>query len=138
MDVVEGVYCGNAVTDQVRGTGWFVGQFIPAGLGIRHQTDVELKWALHHDGEQRSRGPEAVAAATTISILIRGALRVVFPTEGAARTVIMDNEGDYIIFGPGIVHSWEAIGETLVVTIRFPSIDVSREPEFGANPKEWV
>jgi hypothetical protein len=29
---------------QVRGSGWFVGQFVPAELGLRRQTDVELKW----------------------------------------------------------------------------------------------
>jgi len=29
-------------------------------------------------------------------------------------------------FGPGIVHSWEAVGDTLVVSVRFPSIEVMR------------
>jgi hypothetical protein len=120
------VYFGNAAIDQVRGTGWFVGQFVPAGLGVRHQTDVELKWGIHTDGERRSRGAEAVADATTISILIRGSLRAVFYNEQAVQVVMMENEGDYIIFGPGIRHSWEAAGDTLVVSVRFPSIDVTR------------
>ena len=121
-------YFGNAEADQVRGTGWFVGQFIPAALGARHQTDVELKWAIHYDGERRSRGPEAVANATTISILIRGSLRVTFQISGpqSKQMVTMEKEGDYIIFGPGVVHSWEAIGDTLVVSVRFPSIEVNR------------
>jgi hypothetical protein len=128
MAVFQSVYFGNAAADQVRGTGWFVGQFVPAALGARHQTDVELKWAIHQDGEQRSRGPEAVGHATTISILIRGTLRVTFHIDGAKQVVIMKNEGDYIIFGPDIVHSWEATGETLVVSVRFPSIDASGPP----------
>jgi quercetin dioxygenase-like cupin family protein len=38
----------------------------------------------------------------------------------------MEKEGDYIIFGPGVVHSWEAIGDTLVLSVRFPSIEVNR------------
>ena len=44
-------YFGNAKDDQVRGSGWFVGQFVSAELGLRHQTDVELKWGIHPDGE---------------------------------------------------------------------------------------
>jgi len=33
----ELVYFGNAAGDQLRCTGWLVGQFVPAGLGVRHQ-----------------------------------------------------------------------------------------------------
>src|SRR5438105_4864555 len=53
--VVNGsFYFGNAAVDQVRGTGWFVGQFVPPEIGLRHQTDVELKWAIHPDGDRRA------------------------------------------------------------------------------------
>jgi hypothetical protein len=120
------IYFGNAEVDQVRGTGWFIGQFIPAALGVRHQTSVELKWGVHRDGERRSHGAEAVVDATTISILIRGSLRVLLQIDGAQQVVTMGKEGDYIIFGPGVVHFWEAIGDTLVVSVRFPSIEVAR------------
>ena len=126
MSADQLVYFGNAEVDQVRDTGWFIGRFIPAALGPRHQTDLELKWGVHHDGERRSRGPEAVTDATTISILIRGCLRVTFQIEGSQSQQVMTKEGDYIIFGPGVVHSWEATGDTLVVSVRFPSIEVSR------------
>jgi hypothetical protein len=128
MNMGQPVYVGNAAKDQVRDTGWFVGQFVPAALGARHQTDVELKWGLHCDGERRSRGPEAVAHATTISILIRGMLRATFYLDGAQQVVTMKNEGDYIIFGPGVVHSWEAFDETLVLSVRYPSIEVHASP----------
>jgi hypothetical protein len=121
MELLQSVYFGNAAADQLHGTGWFVGQFAPSGP--RRQTDVELKWGLHRDGEVRVRGPEAVANATTVSILIRGTLRLVFYADGTERVVTMQQEGDYVIFGPGIVHSWQAVGETLVVTVRFPSLE---------------
>ncbi len=136
MSGLQSIYFGNAAEDQVRGTGWFVGQFVPAGL--RHQTDVELKWGIHRDGERRSRGPEAVAKATTISILIRGALRVVFCAEEAQHAVSMEKEGDYIIFGPGVVHSWQAIGETLVLSVRFPSLEVDSGPQPPAGASDPV
>src|SRR6202030_4865761 len=89
----DSFHCGNAAVDQVRDTGWFIGQFVPAELGLRHQTDVELKWGLHKDGEKRSR-PLANGNATTISVLIRGgALRVTFDVGGTPQVVTLRKEG---------------------------------------------
>ena len=53
MNRTQPFYFGNAAMDQVRGSGWFVGQFVPAELGLRHQSDVEVKWGIHPDGEKR-------------------------------------------------------------------------------------
>jgi hypothetical protein len=117
-------YFGNAAVDQVRGTGWFVGQFVPPASGPRHQTDVELKWAIHPDGQRRQQGAEANGNATTISVLIHGALRATFEIDGMAHVVTLQKEGDYVIFGPEIVHSWEALGDTVVLSVRFPSVEV--------------
>lgn len=126
-------YFGNAAEDQVRNTGWFVGQFVPAGHGLRHQTDVEVKWGIHQDGEKRSQ-PCANGNATTISVLIHGVLHVTFDVGETARTVTMQTQGDYVIFGPDIVHSWEAVGDTLVLSIRFPSVEIERpKPPAGSR-----
>jgi hypothetical protein len=118
-------YFGNAAVDQVRNTGWFVGQFVPAEQGLRHQTDVELKWGIHKDGEKRSH-PWANGIATTISVLIQGALHVTFDVSGTPQVVTLRTEGDYVIFGPASVHSWEAVGDTIVLSVRFPSVEVER------------
>ena len=124
-------YFGNAAVDQVRGTGWFVGQFVSPDLGPRHQTDVELKWAVHPDGDRRMHGAEANRNATTISILIRGSLRTTFDIGGTSHVVTLAKQGDYVIFGPDIVHSWEALGETVVLSVRFPSIEIARRAAAG-------
>ena len=124
-------YFGNAAVDQARGTGWFVGQFVPPEMGLRHQTDVELKWAIHPDGDRRVNGAEANRNATTISVLIRGTLRTTFEVEGTAREVALKKPGDYVIFGPEVVHSWEALGETVVLSVRFPSIEIARPAAAG-------
>ena len=116
-------YFGNAKADQVRGSGWFVGQFVPAELGLRRQTDVELKWGIHPDGERRSR-PWANQNATTISVLIEGCLRVTFHIDGTQQEVTLQTKGDYVAFGPEVVHSWEAVGDTIVLSVRFPSVEV--------------
>ena len=59
----------SAKVDEVRGSGWFVGHFVPPELGLRHQTDVELKWGIHRDGDKRSH-PWA-SSGTTITPRIR-------------------------------------------------------------------
>lgn len=122
----ERFYFGNAIADQVRNSGWFVGQFVSPALGLRHQTDVEVKWGIHPDGERRPR-PWANGHATTISVLIHGCLRVTFDVGDTPRLVTLQKEGDYIIFAPETVHSWEAIGDTVVLSVRFPSVDVWRK-----------
>jgi hypothetical protein len=119
----KGFYFGNAKLDNVRGSGWFVGQFVPAELGLRRQTEVEVKWGVHPDGDKRPV-PWANGNGTTISVLIAGRLRVTFHVDGTEQEVTLQTQGDYIIFGPDVVHSWEATGETLVLSIRFPSVEV--------------
>jgi hypothetical protein len=126
MDPRTSVYFGNAALDQVRGSGWFVGQFVPPELGLRHQTAVELKWGIHPDGEKRSH-PWANGNATTISILITGSLHVTFHLDGTEQVMTMRQPGDYVAFGPQMVHSWEAVGDTVVLSVRFPSVEVDRK-----------
>lgn len=116
-------YFGNATIDQVRASGWFVGQFVPPELGLRHQTAVEIKWGLHPDGDTRPQ-PWANGSATTISVLIRGTLLVSIYADEGPRVIKLTKEGDYVVFGSDVVHSWEAVGETLVLSIRFPSVEV--------------
>jgi hypothetical protein len=123
MGTSQPFYVGNAESDQLHGTGWFIGQFVPAELGLRHQTDVELKWGVHSDGEKRSH-PWANGNGTTISVLIEGTIQITFHVDGASQVVTLRKAGDYVVFGPDVVHSWEAISHTIVVSIRFPSVDV--------------
>lgn len=119
----ETYYVGNAQIDQMRGTGWFIGQFVPADLGLRHQIDVELKWGIHPDGEKRSH-PWANGNGTTISVLIEGKISVAFHVGETLQVVTLQQAGEYIIFGPDVVHAWEAIGHTVVLSVRFPSVEV--------------
>ena len=109
-----------------------------ADRGPRHQTDVELKWAMHPDGERRRGAAAANGHATTISVLIHGALRATFHLEGTPHVVTLQKEGDYVVFGPDIVHSWEALGDTVVLSVRFPSIEVGRTPELADGREAWI
>ncbi len=123
MDAKKSFYFGNANADNVRDTGWFVGQFVPPEVGLRHQTDVELKWGIHPDGDKRPQ-PWANGNATTIAVLIEGSLRLKFYTDGLEQSVTLQTKGDYVAFGPEVVHSWEAVGDTIVLSVRFPSVEI--------------
>jgi len=125
MDWRRSVYFGNAASDQVRDSGWFIGQFVPPELGLRHQRDVEVKWGIHPDGERRGQA-WASGHATTVSVLVQGMLRVMFDNDEEPRVVTLRKPGDYVIYGPDVVHSWEAVGDTVVLSLRFPSVDVWR------------
>jgi hypothetical protein len=124
MESGNGYYVGNAATDSVAGTAWFLGQFVPEELGLRHQTDVELKWGVHSQGDCRPDGLQANGVATTISVLVRGTMQITFAIDGNTRRITLRNEGDYVIFGPELVHGWEAITDSVILSIRFPSVDV--------------
>src|SRR5919112_1497716 len=90
--------------------GWLVGHF--AGeLGAPSRSEaVEVKWGVHPAGEQRSTAA-VNATATTLSILVRGRFRLDFPE----RVVVLEREGDYALWPPGVAHEWLAEEESIVV-----------------------
>jgi hypothetical protein len=113
------VSVGNAVKDGKQG--WFVGQFVPPSFGLVRQQAVEIKWAQHAKGERRLRFGKW-PRATTISILINGAFVLRFKLADGMREAVLAAPGDYVAFGPGVYHSWEALEDCLVITVRFPSL----------------
>lgn len=109
-------YSGNAAEDGQDNRGWLLGHFIDPSQGIRSTKDVEVKWGMHSAGDKR---PEWTAddQRTTLLLLVQGHFRLDL-TEGS---VTMTKQGDYVVWGPGIDHSWEAIDETVIITVRWPS-----------------
>lgn len=116
-------HVGNAAADGIRGTGWFIGQFVPSDQGQRHQRAVELKWGVHRRGDHRPGGEVTYDVVTTISIIVRGAIKTTIMANGEPVVVTLHNQGDYIIFGPGVPHEWEALDDSVVLSVRFPSIE---------------
>lgn len=119
MDQAGLFYSGNAI--EVAQEGWFVGQFVPESMGLRHQTAVEMKWGQHPKGEQR-KGFAHYTTATTISILITGVLLTRVEVGGEMREVVLRKPGDFYMIGPGVPHFWEALEDCLIISVRFPSI----------------
>lgn len=106
-------------------TNWWIGHFISPSDILRHNTHVETKWAVHPQGRSRPSGFVKNNMATSMAVLVSGAHRIVFQHPPAS--VTLTNPGDYVIWGPNVLHSWTALlNHTTVLTIRWPSIPNDR------------
>lgn len=116
MSEREPWHVGNARTDGSDYRGWFVGHFMQVG-DVRLSNDVELKWGVHHAGEERDAWHD-IEHRTTVLLLIRGRFRINLEVG----TFVLEKKGDYAMWGPSIGHSWRAEVDSEVITIRWPSI----------------
>jgi quercetin dioxygenase-like cupin family protein len=111
------VITGNAQIEANKRRGWFIGEFITPAEDPRSTAALEVKWGVHAAGGQRSEWAEP-SETTTLSILISGCFRLQFP-DGE---IVLDNQGDYALWLPGIAHTWEAEKASVVLTIRWLSM----------------
>ena len=108
---------GNATLDSAAFRGWLVGNFVPPSLGLRSTAAVEVKWGVHALGDVRHDW--GTNEATTLSVLVRGCIRYEF---GDGQAAVLENVGDYALWGAGVSHRWYVEREeTVVVTVRWPS-----------------
>ena len=131
------VSIGNAVKDGLNFGGWFVGD-LKTWLEAAEQTDkaenyglretgaIEIKWGVHPKGMLRPGGWAAPSAFTTLSLLVRGAFDLYFRPNGEKRIdryCQLRAEGDYAIWGNDCEHTWEAVEDATILTIRWRSIE---------------
>ncbi|MFB7932089.1 MULTISPECIES: signal peptidase I [Streptomyces] len=112
----DSVYVGNAGVDAALDRGWLLGHF-KGGGDPRRSEAVEVKWGVHPKGDERAewvRGEER----TALLVLISGRFRVELPGRG----VVLERQGDYVVWGRGVDHSWVAEEESVVLTVRWPSV----------------
>jgi hypothetical protein len=119
---MDGVKTGNAADDGAARRGWYVGRFVDDDP-YRQTHEVEVKWGVHPFGESRTV-PSAEAVARTMSVLIRGRFRLTFHRGEAVEEALLETEGDYALWLPGIEHTWVAEDpqETVILTLRWPSL----------------
>ncbi|WP_239115914.1 signal peptidase I [Planotetraspora kaengkrachanensis] len=113
---LKNVYVGRADVDAAGDRGWLLGHFKPLG-DVRHSEDVEIKWGVHPRGDERAQWVTG-EHRTALLILISGRFRVELP----GRSVVLAEQGDYIVWGHGVDHSWHAEEESVVLTVRWPSV----------------
>lgn len=127
---MDGVYVGNATVDAAADRGWLLGHFKPLG-DLRHSDDVEIKWGVHPPGDRRRRWATG-EKRTALLVLISGRFRMEFPDGD----VLLEKQGDYVVWGPGVDHSWRAEADSIVLTVRWPSIPGYAIPEEESDPGE--
>ncbi|WP_088893487.1 signal peptidase I [Leptolyngbya ohadii] len=111
------IITGNASLEGNHYRGWFMGHFITPADDPRSTDAVELKWASHPRGDRRTAWTTNTQV-TTLSILIDGRFRVEFPE----RSIVLSQQGDYVMWLPGVEHCWEAEEDSTILTVRFPSV----------------
>ncbi|KAI0562574.1 RmlC-like cupin [Gracilaria domingensis] len=107
---------GSAPYDGKPYQGWWVGHFVQQD-SLRRTTAVETKWVTHNGG-RRHDGFATNRIATSMAILISGKHRLEFESS----YVVLENPGDYVIWGPGVAHSWTALEHSTMLCIRWPSL----------------
>lgn len=118
MTSSEKWHTGNAALDGELTRGWILGRFLDQEqFGVRSTDALEVKWGLHPKGDQRDDWTVG-DARTTLLVLISGHWLL----DLAVETVKLTRPGDYVVWGPGIDHSWRAVEESVMLTVRWPSI----------------
>ncbi|MGW3287088.1 signal peptidase I [Streptomyces sp. NPDC001002] len=112
----DGVYVGNAGKDAALDQGWLLGHFKDHG-DPRHSHALEIKWGVHPRGDRRAQWVKG-EVRTALLVLISGRFRMEFP----GRSVLLEEQGDYVVWGRGVDHSWVAEEESVVLTVRWPSV----------------
>jgi hypothetical protein len=107
---------GNAVEDGIATHGWILGHFVEPIGDVRHSENVEVKWGIHPAGDKRAGWTEG-DHRTTLVLHVSGRFRV----DLTSGSFTLEHQGDYLAWGPDIDHSWEAITDAVVVTVRWPS-----------------
>lgn len=107
---------GSAPVEQAAQNGWIVGHFIDPD-DLSHSTDVEVKWGIHRAGEQHNPWQHA-EHRTTIVVLVAGRFHITL--DAASHT--LEHPGDYATWSQGIGHSWHAEEDSIVITVRWPSL----------------
>ncbi|MEU3557411.1 signal peptidase I [Streptomyces fragilis] len=121
----DSVYTGNAGQDAALDRGWLLGHFKEAG-DPRHSEAVEIKWGVHPRGDRRAQWVRG-EKRTALQVLVSGRFRVEFPH----RSVVLERQGDYVVWGEGVDHSWVAEEESVVLTVRWPSLPGYAVPAAG-------
>lgn len=115
---MRGLTHGNAAAAGAKTRQWFVGRFV---RGLRRSEDLEVKWGVHPRGQTNGKFA-ANQRARTLSILIEGKFRLTFRKGLSTRKIVLRKAGDFVQWDGGIGHDWCAMEDSIVLTVRWPSL----------------
>ena len=108
---------GNVAVASKDTRGWFLGHFMPGDDNPLRTGDLELKWYTHAKGETRGEWAPGIPVKT-LNVLVRGRFVLLFP----GHEFVLQKEVDLVLFGPDMAHSFRSEEESLVLTVRWPSL----------------
>lgn len=97
---------------------WVIGHFRDQHSPLFNE-QFEVRWAKHAKGERKDP-PKYNETAKTITVLVSGKFKVTFP--GLSQEVVLENEGDYVFHDANVLHGSEALEDSFIITLRWPSV----------------
>ncbi|MEU5040342.1 signal peptidase I [Streptomyces griseorubiginosus] len=97
--------------------GWFIGPFWEPDVGLRCSGVVEVKWS-NHVADSQKIGVSGRDGTTSLAVLVSGSFLFTFPDEDPAE-VTLGSQGDYVMYGPSVLHTWKALEDSIVMTVRW-------------------
>jgi hypothetical protein len=136
---IPGVTIGNAAEDGKPFRHWFIGDLArwaalsPAAaqdrFGARQALVVGVKWGVHPAGERRPGGWAEGDDSVTLSAVVSGDFVLSFEDgRGGIVEAPLHHPGDYAIWYPGTRHTWVAVSDCVILTVRW------REPLAREGP----
>jgi hypothetical protein len=115
-------YTGNADSDAGENRSWLVGHFKDPD-DIRYDEDVEVKVSRHVAGDKRPEWSTG-EVRRTFFMLMSGRWRLDLEVEGTdePETILLEKPGDYAMWGPGVSHTYRSEEDSVVITVRWPSL----------------
>lgn len=108
---------GNAYDEADAHSGWILGHFVSPDDDPRRTSALEVKWGIHSAGDRREDWLVGERRSTLL-ILVYGLFRLDLPDE----SVVLWRQGDYVLWHAGVDHSWQAEQDSVVITVRWPSL----------------
>ncbi len=112
------------LNDKSNSRGWFIGHFLEDNSIFKNK-EFEVKWGKHPKGEKKFQ-VAANKIAKTIGILIEGKIELNFPKN--KKKILLSKQGDFIFFDEKIFHTFEALEDSIIIVIRWPSIPNDQFP----------
>jgi hypothetical protein len=115
---MKDIFNGNAFTT-LGERGWFLGHFMKVPELITEAIEAQLTELKAGDIKD---APAFNIKGKTLTLLVDGEFEVIFPEENN-KIVKFNKRGDFVYFSNGVVHTWKAIKDSTIFTIRWPSLN---------------
>ncbi len=113
---------GSAVDIGAEHGGWFVLSKHCKCHPMLVGNGLKLKWGDHRAKESR-KGWDTGLKEWSLSVLIKGRFSIQFKD----KTYTLKRRGDFVVWRPGVSHTWRANSKSLILTVRWRARQKSKQ-----------